>query len=281
MPLTDFQRRVLGGIGRTRAPDSYLAGGTALHFSPNSTRYRYDVDVFPDSLERVAETFETDRKALRADGYEVSVLLSQPGFIRAEIHRGGEGTRVDWAHDSSWRFMPVVQDDLGGYLLHPVDLATHKVLALAGRDEVRDFVDIMFVMHRILDLGPLVWASVAKDPGFTPHSLLEQLRRRGRISPGELSRLHLARPVDLVAAKTRWLAALEGADRFVASRPPDEIGCLYYSPDHDGFVAPGPGDLEDQGLIPHYGRPGGILPRPSDQPIDDGSPREREGGSRA
>jgi hypothetical protein len=38
MPLTDFQRTVLGLVASTHAPDSYLAGGAALHFSPKSIR---------------------------------------------------------------------------------------------------------------------------------------------------------------------------------------------------------------------------------------------------
>ena len=31
MPLTDLQRTILALLARTRAPDSYLAGGAALH----------------------------------------------------------------------------------------------------------------------------------------------------------------------------------------------------------------------------------------------------------
>ncbi|OGU02199.1 MAG: hypothetical protein A2W29_00260 [Gemmatimonadetes bacterium RBG_16_66_8] len=79
--------------------------------------------------------------------------------------------------------MPLVRDTLGGLLLHPVDLAANKVLALAGRDESRDFVDILFVHERVLPLGALCWAAVGKDPGFTPLSLLELLKRRGRYRP--------------------------------------------------------------------------------------------------
>jgi hypothetical protein len=60
-----------------------------------------------------------------------------------------DATRVDWAHVSAWRFMPLVRDELGGLLLHPVDLAVNKVLALAGRDEPRDFVDMRFVHRRM------------------------------------------------------------------------------------------------------------------------------------
>lgn len=268
MPLTDLQREILATLAPARTPESYLAGGAALHISPDSLRYSRDLDLFHDSLERVAEAFDEDRELLRAEGFSLELVLSQPGFIRSVVRRGEDATLIDWAHDSAWRFLPPVQDDLGGFLLHEIDLAVNKTLALAGRDEPRDLVDILFADDRILPLGALIWAAVGKDPGFTPLSLLEHLRRAGRYRPEEIERLDLAVPFDLVEGKERWLAALDAAEEFVRARPPDEIGCLYYSEKLGRFEAPDPdADVESQGLVPHYGRPGGVLPRPSDQTI--------------
>ncbi|MGD2071219.1 MAG: nucleotidyl transferase AbiEii/AbiGii toxin family protein [Gemmatimonadota bacterium] len=273
MPLTEFQRRVLGVVAPARTPDSYLAGGTALHFSPSSTRFSHDLDLFHDAIERVAEAFEQDSALLQAEGYELEVVLSQPGFIRAVVRRGERATQIDWARDSAWRFMPVVKDELGGYLLHPVDLATNKVLVLAGRDEPRDFVDVLYVMDHILPLGAVVWAAVAKDPGFNPLSLLEHLRRRGRYRPEDVARLDTVEPFDLPSAKERWLGALDRAETFVRSRPSDEVGCLYYSLERGRFEAPSPHrPLDQQGLVPHYGRLGGVLPRPADQELERDGP---------
>lgn len=50
-----------------------------------------------------------------------------------------------------------------------------RTLALAGRDEPSDFVDIVYIHEWILQLGALWWAAAGKDPGFTPRSLLELL----------------------------------------------------------------------------------------------------------
>lgn len=273
VPLTEFQRAILSLIGPARTPDSYVAGGTALHFTPESTRYSHDLDLFHDAEERVAEAFEADRSTLEEGGFAVNPVLSQPGFIRAVVARDGSATQIDWAHDSSWRFMPVVEDPLGGYLLHPVDIATNKALALAGRDEPRDFVDILYVIDTIMPLGALVWAAVAKDPGYNPRSLLEQLRRRGKLRPEEVARLDLRVPFDHEAARSRWRNALDRAETFVMGRPPDEIGGLYYDRVDDRFVEPTPDrPLDEQGLVIHYGRPGGVLPRPSAQGLaPDGS----------
>jgi hypothetical protein len=111
----------------------------------------------------------------------------------------------------------------------------------------------------ILALGPLGWAAVGKDPGFAPLSRLELPRRRGRVRPEDLARLHLVGPVDVQALKAQWLAALEGADAFVRRRPPEEAGCLYYAPAQDRFVDPE--NAGAGGVVPHYAEAGGVLPR--------------------
>lgn len=269
MPLTPFQQRILADLASPPNDDRYLAGGAALHFAPHSERYSDDLDFFHDSEARVARAFGRDRERLLNGGYRVSVELSQPGLIRAVVSRGEDATRIDWAHDSAWRFMPLVSDPLGGWLLHPIDLAINKVLAVAGRDEPRDFVDILFVHRTRLPLSGLAWAAVGKDPGLTPLSLLELLARRGRYRPEDFARLQLARPFDLVAAKATWLDALETAQRFARERPAEETGCLYYATGPREFVIPrSDATLADQGVVPHYGAPGGVLPRMADARID-------------
>jgi len=177
------------------------------------------------------------------------------------VGAGDQATHINWSRDSAWQFMALVSDEVGNHRLHEVDLAVNKVLTLAGRDEARDFVDILYVHEHILPLGALIWTAVAKDPGFTPASLLEQLKRRGRYRPEKIDRIELAAPMDLVEAKAAWRAALSDADKFIRERPHDEVGCLYYSPSRDCFVAPSPGiSLAEQGLVPHFGQAGGILP---------------------
>ena len=67
---------------------------------------------------------------------------------------------------------------------------------------------------------------------------------------------------DLVALKTTWLAALDDAEAFISSRPPEEVGCLYYSLAKERFV-----DRfgSDDDVRTHHGRPGGVLPRIDDE----------------
>ena len=270
MPLTVFQSTLLAELAAPPNDDRYLAGGAAMHFAPNSARYSDDLDFFHDSEARVATAFAADRAHLGRAGYRVAVEQSLPGFVRAVVARGEDTTRVDWAHDSAWRFMPLVREPRGGLLLHPVDLAINKVLAVAGRDEPRDFVDILYVHRRVLALAALCWAAVGKDPGFTPLSLLELLKRRGRYRPDDFVRLRLAEPFDVTDAKQAWLAALAETDTFVRQRPPEESGCLYHSVSHERFVMPRVDtSLSAQGIELHFGAPGGVLPRMADSRVEE------------
>ncbi len=262
MPLTPFQSRILSLLSENRSEDSYLAGGAALHITPRSKRYSNALDYFHDSEERVATAFAADRALLQDKGYTVEIGMNQPGYIRAVVRKGKDATKVEWARDSSWRFLPPVRDRLAGFVLHPIDLAVNKLLALVGRDEPRDFVDILEAHEHIPSLGSLCWAAAGQDPGYTPAALLALLRRRGRYRPEDFARLHLREPLDLPALKEHWLQALDEADAFVAKRPPEELGCLYYSLSKHEFVSNfASGDPD---IVPHYGRPGGVLPEMQD-----------------
>ena len=89
----------------------------------------------------------------------------------AEITRQDAATRFEWVVDSDFRFFPTMRDETFGYVLHPIDLAMNKVMAAAGRREVRDLVDLVTVHETILPLGAVVWAAVEKSPGYTPEGL--------------------------------------------------------------------------------------------------------------
>jgi antitoxin (DNA-binding transcriptional repressor) of toxin-antitoxin stability system len=128
VPLTEFQSALAGQLAVNRTEDSDLAGGAAALVEPNTKRYSNDLDYFHDSEQRVAEAFAKDRAELENSGYSVSVEMNQPGYIRAVVGKGKQATKVEWARDSSWRFMPTVRHEQLGFVLHPIDLAINKVL---------------------------------------------------------------------------------------------------------------------------------------------------------
>ncbi|HEY1793005.1 MAG TPA: hypothetical protein VGG34_08800 [Opitutaceae bacterium] len=254
MPLVSIQRDIATLLAPNRSASSHLAG--ALHLAPDSPRSSEDLDYFHEDLASVAKAFESDRRLLEKSGYRVEVQLSQPGFIRAIVGREDGTTKVDWVHDSAWRFFPPLPDPQVGFRLHPIDLAVNKVLALSGRDEPRDFLDVIHVHEHLLSLGALCWAAVGKDPGYNPESLVETLARKGRYHPGDFAALRLASP-DLVKLKGTWLRAIDEARHLAGTLPPEDAGCLYLDPVEGNAVSPS-GDTRR--LRRHFGTHGGILP---------------------
>ncbi len=60
----------------------------------------------------------------------------------------------EWVYDSSFRFFPVKPDPELGWRLNFWDAATNKTLALFGRHEFRDYLDVLYLHANHLCLGP-------------------------------------------------------------------------------------------------------------------------------
>lgn len=94
MPLGDFEREVLRVLAANRNPDSFVAGATVLHQSPDSPRRSEAVDVFHDQPEALLSAYEADTAALQRAGFEVEpVGRVQPEFRRAIVQRGASRPR--------------------------------------------------------------------------------------------------------------------------------------------------------------------------------------------
>lgn len=128
MLLTAFQAAVLALLAPQRSDVSYLVGGAALHIGPSD-----DLSFFHNAADAANQTFAADALALRARGYAVNTIAEHRGFVTAVVQRDGESTILDWAHESAWRFFPLVSIPGGGVMLHPIDLAINKLVALANR----------------------------------------------------------------------------------------------------------------------------------------------------
>jgi hypothetical protein len=252
MPISDFQAGVLRAIAANRSPDSYLAGATVLHRADDTPRYSLDVDFFHDVEDSVARCASADAATLDEAGYAFSWTLRNPSFHRGVVSKDDHRLKMEWAQDSAFRFFPVLADEQCGYRLHEVDAAINKVLALAGRDEVRDFVDILYLHEHYLSLGALAWAGCGKDPGFTPEFLLQQANRHVAYTQADLDRLQLAAPLDLHRMKAQWIGALEEAGRLVTALPAEELGCLYLDANQQP-VTPEPNANSFTDLTRHYG----------------------------
>ena len=259
MPISKIQSEVLKAIAANRNPENYLAGATVLHRSENSPRFSQDLDLFHDIEAAVAESSEVDARTLLELEYDLEWLLRTPTFCRVLVSKGEERIRMEWAQDSAFRFFPVQEDSMCGYRLHEADAAVNKMLALAGRQEVRDFVDILHLHDSYLSIGAMAWAACGKDPGFTPDFILDQAARHVAYTQADLDRLSLKEPMDLKEMKQKWISGSDHARELVSSLPVEEVGCLYLGSDGKP-VTPDPEAEGFSGLVRHYGCISGVWP---------------------
>lgn len=267
MPLTDFQRRVCRLVAENRlaSGESYLAGGAALNELTGGARLSRDIDLFHDTDAAVAASWDADRRRLEGEGLAVRVIRERPSYVEAEIGSAVESVRMEWARDSAFRFFPLVEHPELGLVLHPFDLTTNKVLALVGRLEVRDWVDVIHCGERVQPLGYLSWAASGKDPGFGPQAILEQAARSSRYAREEVLALAFAGPPpDPADLARRWRSLLAAAREVVDVLPAEEVGTAVLGPAGRLFTGDA-GEAVDAlrrgTLVFHPGRIGGALPR--------------------
>jgi hypothetical protein len=260
MPLTPFQKQVIRILMANRTPESHIAGGAVINRSETGLRFSEDFDIFHDIAASVVASAETDAKALQEAGYSVQWVIRNEAFYRAEVSQNAGTVRLDWATDSVFRFFPVQQDEEFGYCLHRADLATNKVLALAGRSEIRDFLDILQLDQDYLSLGALMWAACGKDQGYTPGLLLDQTNRHSRYQESDLKGENLARAVDIKELKKQWLAARERAEKLFERLPVDELGCLYLDQENRP-ITPDPESSDFGKWLRHRGSIRGAWPK--------------------
>jgi hypothetical protein len=267
MALTEFQRSLcrLLAESRVHSGESYVAGGAALNQLVHAPRRSRDIAVFHDTQQAFAVSWRSDRGLLEARGYGVSVVRERPAFVEAEVRRDSDAVIVHWAHASAHRFFPLVRHEELGLVLHPFDLATSKVLALAGRVEPRDFVDTLTCDHEVQPLGFLAWAACGKDPGWSPASILEQAARSARYTEAELEGLDYDGEAPKAAELSqRWQKTLAAAREVTALLPSQQAGRAVMVRD-GGLFREEPQALrralEQDRLVYHEGSIGGAFPR--------------------
>ena len=267
MALSEYQREICQLIAANRREngESYVAGGMALNTLLKTPRLSRDIDLFHDTDEALIASWLADRQLLQAAGYGVAVLRETAAFVEAVVSRHDESVLIQWARDSAFRFFPLVEDDLFGLVLHPFDLATNKVLAMVGRLEARDWIDVLNCHDYIQPLGYLVWAACGKDPGFSPVSLITAARRSSRYSQVELDALAFAgTPPDAKTLGAKWHVILQEVVSICDLLPAAEVGtCVItiagelYRGSADGLSTA----LENRHIAFHGGTIRGVLPQ--------------------
>ena len=176
-PLQEQVAEIIAGL--EEATDFALAGGAALISRGDVQRQTKDLDFFGLTTDAVDRLLPAVERALQAVGLTVRRVQDNPGFARLLVEGGNERTEVDLAADA--RLFPV-EPGQPAPTLSGEELAVDKVLAVFGRAEARDFVDLLAVEKRY-GLDRLCELAAEKDRGFTPEmfaGMLNQFRRLRR-----------------------------------------------------------------------------------------------------
>ena len=167
--LTSLQQRVRSIIaGLPEADTVALAGGGALIVHGIVDRATTDLDFFSPTEVDVRVFAEATCSALEQEGLGVGMERSSPEFVRLLVKEGNDELTIDIGI-SGRAFAPV--HTARGRVLAPEDLAGDKLLALFGRAEPRDFIDVYALTARF-DVTDLYGFAADKDQGFS----LEHLR---------------------------------------------------------------------------------------------------------
>jgi hypothetical protein len=265
MALTTFQRRICLLLAEQRklGGESYVAGGAALNEALGGSRRSRDVDLFHDTEQALAVTWQRDRATLLGAGLRVEVTREAPAFVQATVSDGQASEILQWVQDSAFRYFPLVESEVFGLTLHPLDHATNKVLALAGRRKVRDWIDAIQCHEQLQPLGYLAWAAAGKDPGLSPAFIVEQAART-RYVQGEVDQLEFEGPTPSATdLSTRWHRAVDEARVQLRSLPAELAGrCVL---DQDGRLQRASasalaGELDAGRVAYHEGRIRGAFP---------------------
>jgi len=179
--LTALQQRVARlFLNLPEARRFALAGGAALVLRGDVKRRTEDLDFFAPAAEDVRLAADALRLALEGEGMHTQVVRSGPAFARlvvtAEV---GQSVLVDLGYDH--RMRPAEQRDIGPVLALE-ELAADKLLALFGRAEARDFVDVHALARRF-SADALLGLAQEKDAGFDGYvlaTMLDSLDRHRR-----------------------------------------------------------------------------------------------------
>ena len=117
----------------------YLTGGTALHRFYFNARYSNDLDFFVSSGNNFKEDIDEISYSLKDAGYVVEDKVKTRDFYRFLVN---DILQIDFVNDRVFRYGKSVLID-GIRVDNKLNILTNKIGAIIGRDEEKDFFDIM------------------------------------------------------------------------------------------------------------------------------------------
>jgi len=182
--LTPLQERIAVLIADSLAGSDFaLAGGAALISQGLVERRTNDLDFIGSSEQTLAERVPDVVSSLQREGFEVEVRRSTRQFARIVVRGLDSETEVDFGLDS--RLFPLEQGEFFPVLASK-ELAVDKVLAVFGRAEARDFVDL-YALEQFFKLEDLFAFAAEKDRGFDLAVFADMAKRAAVLDPSEFN----------------------------------------------------------------------------------------------
>ena len=156
-------------------------GFTSITASP-------DVDLFFRGLSELDRLGGDAEILLRAQGFEVSRVVTAPAFVQLRAAYSGEVLMVDLVADpvppiESAVHATIEETSVAIDSMH--EILVNKLCALLGRSEIRDLVDVTAILAAGGDLSRAIDDAPKKDAGFSAVTLAWVLSRypAARLAP--------------------------------------------------------------------------------------------------
>lgn len=201
--MTPFQLMVLQTLfdGSLRNRDYFFTGGTALSEFYLQHRYSDDLDIFT----RVKRDMRTDytevKRVLEDKGLEVFSEREGDEFVRFFVRETGDlekGLKVELCRDVGAQMSPPILVE--GVIVDSFeDIAVNKVCAIFGRTEIKDFVDLFFILRDSkFSLDYLVGRAKEKEAAFdTEDGALEFATKLLEVKDLQLHNIRMAKSLDI------------------------------------------------------------------------------------
>ncbi len=219
MALTTAQTRVAFlALHLPEAEGFVLAGGGAMLAHGLVGRPTHDLDLFSADAAALPPLAAALTRALDAAGMTVTSGHTAPGYQQLTVAVGDETVLVELANDV--RMWPAKMILAVGSVLSIDELAADKTLALFGRAEPRDLVDVA-ALAATLGADRLLEFASAKDAGFDQAVLGDAVRFAAAQPDSRFTSLGLT-PAGLTALRhwaQSWHQQLTGASPDAAQAP--------------------------------------------------------------
>lgn len=154
----------------------WLTGGTALAAFYFHHRVSDDLDLF--TLDEIALTaiIQPLHDIAAELGYGLTTTRLSDYFLQAVLTGEGSSLKLDLVRDVGPQFGE--RHICDGIVVDSLDnIAANKVTAILGRADVKDFVDLYFILQAGYDLKHLIEQAKQKDLGLTEFYLGHMMRQ--------------------------------------------------------------------------------------------------------